>query len=1281
MTTHDISRYLFQPAKHYIGARWQQGRCLLDSDFNEDAQLDDEDQRRVLNDVIGPSGSPDQGFAVDLALGDEVLVRTVSLGTAPPADVLDLRLRPGSMYVGGLRFEHEPRVLPGEVTSGGGDPIVFQRDFLQLGPGDAPLAQPGSTHTILTVLHAWEQHVSAVEDEELRERALGGVDTSVRVRRMARVEARSVEADDCSTAWNQVREAIESDAGGTFDVRANELLSSARLRITFDDGAAEDPCAPCGPHDAGRYLGANNQAIRIMLVEPPSGGGTGRYVWAFDNASPLYRVQAEVDDSGPLVRMLTPPRDEARWPLAHTVIELLPWGALLDNGQKLSAPLGVFVRVTEGYDPDTRTFRTELPALDDVVWGWDLAHPDRGQLPNAADPVGQYFYMRVWHRLDPEDVDILLDAGPAPGNHHLLRRLGLRPQFTGTGKPGDFWVVTVRPNTPQQLVPWNLTQGGGVPPHGPRHFYAPLTLMTLRPPLPGENEGTEVVEALHDCRRRFRPLVEHAGCCTHTVGDGVASHGEYASIRAAIEALPAAGGRVCILPGRYAEELVVDRSDVIIEGCGAHTELETPAGSDPAQALIHVLAPRVTIRELVLQPRGQIGVLVGSPALDTEVLTEDVALERLEIAGQQRAGVGGQTRATIDVRNGRRVRVSHCELTMDGSLADDAAVFVRGEHIRVEHNRIETFPSGSSFGAWGGVQIGGGSQHVELRRNRIVGGIGHGITLGSLRWIPDDEGFDIGVFGAGAGLQDLQDPCAPKQASVQAIFVGTVRYEPRSAGDLDDIRIVDNHIEAMSGNGISVLTTLSLDEEGEEGPGRITVDRISIERNRIVGNVVQASGLLQASITAKSKQNGDDEDLFGQFGLSTIQPAGIALVDGAHVVIRDNEIRGNGTNDSRPICGISILFGDRIVIEGNRIIDNGRRDPGSIASSPATRAGIAVSLAGVAPNTSEPEPGDLTGSSLRVVGNIVEHPNGPALAARAAGPMMIEGNHLESLGNNASAQSVGRAHAVVLVDMGMPWEAVDLPTGAPSATSWEFPNRTPEYLQGTEPTGNPELGDPGEGLTVGGQGGRVLFNNNHVTLRWTQSTTAGGLVSGFSVGICAHDDVTMIGNQLALDVQGPGVKKKAPDALDQRPRMLAHAMIVGATANVAHNRISEGVNDALISLAVLGGLLVSSRHNITTHESFASTCNTFVADSADPLLVMPNERVDVGNLVWLRPYATASSDNLVSQTTVRRAANQLFATFCDTCLGLPVEERDFIGGLASIAVLLDEPPTGGTGGT
>ena len=45
MTTQDITRHLLQLGKHYSGARMQQGRTVLDSDWNEDAMLEAEDLR------------------------------------------------------------------------------------------------------------------------------------------------------------------------------------------------------------------------------------------------------------------------------------------------------------------------------------------------------------------------------------------------------------------------------------------------------------------------------------------------------------------------------------------------------------------------------------------------------------------------------------------------------------------------------------------------------------------------------------------------------------------------------------------------------------------------------------------------------------------------------------------------------------------------------------------------------------------------------------------------------------------------------------------------------------------------------------------------------------------------------------------------------------------------------------------------------------------------------------------------------------------------------------
>src|SRR5437870_2434934 len=55
MSSVDISRKLFQPAKHYAGAVYQQGRVTLDSDQNENATLAGEELRRLIAEAIcGP---------------------------------------------------------------------------------------------------------------------------------------------------------------------------------------------------------------------------------------------------------------------------------------------------------------------------------------------------------------------------------------------------------------------------------------------------------------------------------------------------------------------------------------------------------------------------------------------------------------------------------------------------------------------------------------------------------------------------------------------------------------------------------------------------------------------------------------------------------------------------------------------------------------------------------------------------------------------------------------------------------------------------------------------------------------------------------------------------------------------------------------------------------------------------------------------------------------------------------------------------------------------------
>src|SRR5262249_42065676 len=119
MSAKDISRFLFQPQKHYSSVRMQQGRVILDSDWNESERIDDEEMRRTLVDVICAKGTSNGGFLVGRP--SDVVI------TPPggnPVSTYDFTFQNGSFYLGGLRFESQ--------TEGAPETFLGQADWLQI---------------------------------------------------------------------------------------------------------------------------------------------------------------------------------------------------------------------------------------------------------------------------------------------------------------------------------------------------------------------------------------------------------------------------------------------------------------------------------------------------------------------------------------------------------------------------------------------------------------------------------------------------------------------------------------------------------------------------------------------------------------------------------------------------------------------------------------------------------------------------------------------------------------------------------------------------------------------------------------------------------------------------------------------------------------------------------------------------------------------------------------------------------------------------------------------
>jgi hypothetical protein len=866
----DISRVAFDPHKHWDSLRVHQGSVASDDDFNEADTITEEDRRRTRVDVIGPDGSPDQGFLI-------ANPRVAGGG-------LDFDLLAGTLYVGGLWLE----LAQSETYRLQSDWLEQPRDEISpLAQAALPPPAAGVERWDFAYVEAWQQPVSAVEDNELFEVAIGGADTSSRIRNMRRVRVLPGQpgvAVSCAQGW----QALIAAAGQLS--RENELVSDAVLTVSFLN--AGGPPNLCTPGVVAGYLGAENQAIRVQLVDATT------LTWGFDNASPLYRVQ--LSNAGQTVTMQTLPKDEVHWPLTGQVVELLGWSAVLPNGQKIAEAAGVLARVTASYDPDSRQFAI-APAVVGFGSNW-TGRADHVAL--SALPDGVFLYMRVWNR--GADVASPL-AIPFVNQLVTLGDTGIQVRIAGTTfRPGDYWVIAARPDSPQQVVPWQLQQSGRGP-NGIRRFYAPLGIVHWKA------DGT--LEA-HDCRHTFTPLTRKTTCCTFTVGDDLTSQGDFKTIQDAINHLPKDGGEVCVLPGRYVENVVIaECSRVVVHGCGPRSVLVAPDGAKAALQIAR--STDIVIRDLEIDATVGPGVLLGdSPdAPPKEGSVADIVLARLVVKPRDHAAIVGRAVRRVRVRE---VLVEAQALAAPGGAAGATAgawpaIYLSGAEITVEDCRVSVNQDVQSVSQpRGGIQIGGRSKAILLRRNEIIGGNGNGITLGSIVWVTDAKlpetdwnaylnsysfyppGYNTVIWIDGCLYVD-PDPTPPNGP-------GGAPLTPVSEGPLFDVQILENDIGGMGQSGIAAAHVFAGDAATADA---IVVERLVIAHNRIANCV----GL-------------DQQPAAESLG-AVLAFGGVVLSLVVDLTIRGNSIVGNGARHTDPTCGIFVQLGEAVDIDGNRVIDNG----------------------------------------------------------------------------------------------------------------------------------------------------------------------------------------------------------------------------------------------------------------------------------------------------------------------------------------------------------------------
>jgi len=1105
MATHDLTRSGFDPGKHYTGVRMQQGRVLTDDDFNEARRIDEEERRRTRLHMIGPAGSPDDGFRVDNA--------------AVADGQIDFELQAGTFYLGGLKLELE-------------EPTTFrlQPDWL-LNPG---IAAPDAERRDLVYLEAWEQSVAAVEDEELFEVALGGPDTAGRDRLMARVRvAPDVAGTDCEEAWEELLGAWAGAGSGSLRPD-HELATDTRLTVTFSEaGVAQDLCSP---QAVGGYLGAENQAIRVQITEGE------RFTWGFDNGAPLYRALVD----GDTVTLLGEPRDEAHHPLAGQILQVLPWGAVLRNGEKLAEEIGHehFSRIAGSYDPDTRqlTLADPLPAGFGEEW---MDRSDAAKLQTSrfgqVGPQQPYVFVRIWDRGDDTTSD---PAIPIVGGTAIsLGTTGLTVTFGGVDRrPGDYWILAARPETPDRVTPWELLVER--PPHGYRRFFAPIAFIHWQAVIEA------MVAQVEDCRKHFRPLLLHtsgSGCCRYTVADGQSAEGDFTSIQEAVDRLPPDGGEICVRAGLYTETVLIqNRRGVRIHGCGGGGEirLEAPAGA--TGPTLHIEdSQEITVEGITVAAVAGRAVELTSTANNPErggggigLGLDGITLLNLVLEARDRAALWGD--------GGRGITVSGCRVDLmllaqgrdaDPTRGQEPGIFLAGDDLLVTANRVVAADSDARFQtSRGGVQIAGGARRVTLRGNHIENGFGDGIVLGS-------------------------------------VLIGPNGTPSASEGNLYGVTLADNDILEMAGSGVRVAGFFDLTAY----PILIGVRDLSVVGNRIRHCDGAGQTALTAPLRFRSAQGG------------------IVLADVSGAVIRDNLIADNGSTHLNPICGIFALTASDIEVAGNTIRGNGRRTGSTSTAEAGHRGGIVLcqvlpTLTPRVNSTGGRRLGDrITGSAAaRIHHNTVEAPAGRALELVASGPVEITDNSLISQGDQFNgrvllpfaSQPVGAyryydmwiggvtARSVIPIYQRLRAYQDAFGGAAVSVIDLGLPNDVFFYLLSFRMMRFYEtlVFDFSDEIRQELHRGPVLFTGNQVRWDLNQATTSR---VGSAVVVLSLDDVAVTNNQITCDVT-------VQNFLD------TNLVVLGNTVRVQGNRLNESYLHAVLS-SVSYGVMNSTTDNQGTH--------------------------------------------------------------------------------------------------
>ena len=412
----DFSRLTFRSENQYTGVQLQQGRVLLDADWNEQVAIGVHRDAITTRDVVGPCGAPigNAGFRVIDAAGIDALSDeergVVEEGELLPLPEGDFLFSPGRIYVDGLLCEN------GAFSS-----------FLRQ-PHLPDVEAPGEEGALfLAYLDVWERHLTALERPAMREPALGGPDSATRTQLVWQVKLERVEGD----------EARCDDFGPGWAPSGSRSTGRLRARVAESEETLDSNCLPT---PGGGYRGLENQLYRIEIHKGSDSEEGATFKWSRENGSVVTTLTA-MNPAGSELVLTDGGRDDVHG------FARAAWIEIRDEDRVLAREPGVLLEVDSVQD------RT----VDITDWPAGLSEDDFDEQITA----------RRWEGTGTVEIDSWIPL-----------ENGVEIQFAeGEYRTGDHWMVPARALEGRILWPRQGEGAAWEERHGTEHHFCPLALL------------------------------------------------------------------------------------------------------------------------------------------------------------------------------------------------------------------------------------------------------------------------------------------------------------------------------------------------------------------------------------------------------------------------------------------------------------------------------------------------------------------------------------------------------------------------------------------------------------------------------------------------------------------------------------------------------------------------------------------------------------------------------------------------------------------------------------